>query len=49
MFTPTNPPVRAQQFKQGETSMQNQMRAINISKVQNGFVIYVERYVFIVV
>jgi len=44
MFTPTNPPAIKQQCKQGETSMHNQIRTINIAKVQNGFVIYVERY-----
>lgn len=44
MFTPTNPPVRAQQFKQGEASEHNRFRSINIAKVQNGFVIYADRY-----
>ena len=33
-----------QQLMPREASMHNQIRSINIAKVQNGFVIYVERY-----
>ena len=44
MFNATNTLTSKQQINQREVSMHNQIRSINIAKVQNGFVIYVERY-----
>lgn len=44
MFGAAENQAMKQQLKPREASEHNQIRSISISKVQNGFVIYVERY-----